>query len=122
VADFKATLRLLEKALADEVENREWLVGPVPNWLTKEQKSTLAEETLPLEILKRYEKWKDIAMVSGLVGLRLIKGFHDEALQGEWQGHRSSRLSLQYRVIYKVNTTDSIFQVITITPHDYRRM
>ena len=78
--------------------------------------------SLPLEILKRYEKWKDIAMVSGLVGLRLIKGFHDEALRGEWQEHRSSRLSLQYRVIYKVNAKDGIFQVISITPHDYRRM
>jgi toxin HigB-1 len=45
--------------------------------------------SLPMEILKRYEKWKDIAMVSGPPGLRLIKGFHDEALRGEWQGHRS---------------------------------
>jgi mRNA-degrading endonuclease YafQ of YafQ-DinJ toxin-antitoxin module len=78
--------------------------------------------SLPLEILKRYEKWKDIAMVSGLTGLRLIRGFHDEALQGEWQEHRSSRLGLQYRVIYKVFTKDGMFQVISITPHDYRRM
>ena len=78
--------------------------------------------SLPLEILKRYEKWKDIAMVSGLAGLRLIKGFHDEALQGEWKEHRSSRLGLQYRVIYKMNAKDRIFQVISITPHDYRRM
>lgn len=60
-------------------------------------------------------------MVSGLPGLRLIKGFHDEALQGEWQEDRSSRLSLQYRVIYKVTAKESIFQVISITPHDYRR-
>jgi mRNA-degrading endonuclease YafQ of YafQ-DinJ toxin-antitoxin module len=78
--------------------------------------------SLPQEILKRYEKWKDIAMVSGLVGLRLVKGFHDEALQGELQEHRSSRLSLQYRVIYKLNAKDRIFQVISITPHDYRRI
>ena len=76
---------------------------------------------LPLEILKRYEKWKDIARVSGPLGLRLIKGFHDEALQGEWQGHRSSRLGIQYRVIYKVTAKDCIFQVVSITPHDYRR-
>ena len=53
----------------------------------------------PREILKRYEKWKDIAMLSGPPGLRLIKGFHDEALSGEWKGHRSSRLGVQYRII-----------------------
>ena len=78
--------------------------------------------SLPLEILKRYEKWKDIAMVSGPPGLRLIKGFHDEALQGKWQGHRSSRLGSQYRVIYKVIAKDGMFQVMSITPHDYRRI
>ena len=47
---------------------------------------------VPVEILKRYEKWKDIARLSGPPGLRMIKGFHDEALSGEWKGHRSSRL------------------------------
>ena len=47
---------------------------------------------VPIEILKRYEKWKDIARVSGPSGLRAIKGFNDEALSGEWKGHRSSRL------------------------------
>ena len=57
---------------------------------------------LPVEILKRYEKWKDIIRVSGPQGLRLIKGFHDEALRGQWENHRSSRLGLQYRVIYRV--------------------
>ncbi len=78
-------------------------------------------DVLSLEVLKRYEKWKDIAMVSGPLGLRLIKGFHDEALRGEWQGCRSSRLGLQYRVIYKVVANEAIFQVISISPHEYRR-
>lgn len=36
-------------------------------------------------------------MLSGPPGLRLVKGFHDEALSGEWKGHRSSRLGIQYR-------------------------
>jgi addiction module RelE/StbE family toxin len=77
---------------------------------------------VPREILKRYEKWKDIAMISGPPGLRLIKGFHDEALRGEWQGYRSSRLGLQYRVIYRVIREQAVFQVLHITPHDYRRL
>ncbi len=46
----------------------------------------------PQEILKRCEKWKDIAGISGPLGLRQIAGFHDEALSGAWNGHRSSRL------------------------------
>jgi addiction module RelE/StbE family toxin len=75
----------------------------------------------PREILKRYEKWKDIAAVSGPPGLRLIKGFHDEALAGEWKGYRSSRLGEQWRVIYRVLAGDLLFQVVSITAHDYRR-
>jgi addiction module RelE/StbE family toxin len=76
---------------------------------------------VPQEILKRYEKWKDIARLSGPPGLRAIKGFHDEALSGEWKGHRSSRLGLQWRVIYRVVADAVLVQVIQVTPHDYRR-
>jgi addiction module RelE/StbE family toxin len=75
----------------------------------------------PKEILKRYEKWKDIAQLSGPPGLLLIKGFHDEALGGKWQGYRSSRLGDQWRVIYRVVTATLSFQVASLTPHDYRR-
>ncbi len=76
---------------------------------------------LPLEILKRYEKWKDIVVISGPKGLRLIKGFHDESLKGEWKGHRSSRLGLKYRVIYTVVESQVLIQVVSVTPHDYRK-
>ena len=75
---------------------------------------------LPVDILKRYEKWKDIVMLSGPEGLRLIKGFHDKALRGEWKGCRSSRLGAKYRVIYKVVKTQILVQVMGLTPHDYR--
>jgi addiction module RelE/StbE family toxin len=75
----------------------------------------------PKEILKRYEKWKDIASLSGPPGLRFIKGFHDEALAGEWKGYRSSRVGDQWRVIYRVIADDLLFQVASITPHEYRR-
>ena len=77
--------------------------------------------SVPQEFLKRYEKWKDIAMLSGPPGLRAIKGFHDEALSGEWKGHRSSRLGLQWRVIYHVSASVLLIQVVHVTPHDYRR-
>ena len=76
---------------------------------------------VPIEILKRYEKWKDIVRLSGPQGLRAIKGFHDEALTGEWKGCRSSRLGLQWRVIYQVVAARVLIQVIQVTAHDYRR-
>jgi mRNA-degrading endonuclease YafQ of YafQ-DinJ toxin-antitoxin module len=78
-------------------------------------------DRVPREVLQRYEKWKDIAMLSGPPGLRLIKGFHDEALAGEWKGHRSSRLGIQFRLIYRVRAIEQLFQVVSITAHDYRR-
>jgi addiction module RelE/StbE family toxin len=76
---------------------------------------------IPVEVLKRYEKWKDIVTISGPEGLRQIKGFHDEALRGEWKGNRSSRLGKQYRVIYKIANQQLYVQVINLTAHDYRR-
>lgn len=76
---------------------------------------------MPQEVLKRYEKWKDIVEVSGPEGLKLIKGFRDEVLRGEWQGHRSSRLNQQYRVIYRVESDKLFVLVMEVTPHDYRR-
>jgi proteic killer suppression protein len=76
---------------------------------------------VPVEVLKRYEKWKDIVRASGPHGLRAIKGFHDEALRGEWKGHRSSRLGQQYRVIYQVEAREIIVYVMDLTAHDYRR-
>jgi addiction module RelE/StbE family toxin len=75
----------------------------------------------PQEVLKRYEKWKDIVRLSGPAGLGKIKGFHDEALRGEWTGHRSSRLGLQYRVIYKALKDRVLIQVVNVKPHDYRK-
>ena len=81
----------------------------------------LSSGRVPLEILKRYEKWKDIAMLSGPQGLRAIKGFRDEALSGDWKGYRSSRLNEQWRVIYQVVADALLVQVIRVTPHDYRR-
>ena len=75
----------------------------------------------PVEVLKRYEKWKDIVRLSGPMGLRLIKGFHDEALRGQWKGHRSSRLGMQYRVIYRVVANEVQVWVLDLTLHDYRK-
>ena len=75
----------------------------------------------PQEVQKKYQKWKDIVALSGPQGLRALKGLRDESLTGEWKGYRSSRLNLQYRVIYKVESEQILIQVVKLTPHDYRR-
>jgi addiction module RelE/StbE family toxin len=75
----------------------------------------------PVDVLKRYQKWKDIVTFSGPIGLRNIAGFRDESLAGSWKGYRSSRLNLQYRVIYKVEKGKILVKVENVTPHDYRR-
>ena len=76
---------------------------------------------LPIDVLKRYEKWKDVVAISGPSGLSLIKGFNDESLSGQWKGHRSSRLNKQYRVIYRIDKDQVLVQVVQVTPHDYRK-
>jgi len=89
-------------------------------WVVYEHRRVARQiKSLPTDILKRYEKWKDIINVSGPDGLRLIKGFHDESLRGEWKGFRSSRLGRQFRVIYKVERDQVLVQVVNINAHDY---
>jgi addiction module RelE/StbE family toxin len=75
----------------------------------------------PRDVIVRYEKWKDVVALSGPPGLRLIKGFHDEALSGDWAGHRSARLGIQWRVIYRIRANVVEVHVATVSPHDYRR-
>ncbi|SJM89023.1 conserved hypothetical protein [Crenothrix polyspora] len=78
-------------------------------------------KSCPIEVQKKYEKWKDIVGISGPQGLMLIKGFSDEVLQGKWSGYRSSRLNKQYRVIYQTNMDEVFVLVEKVTPHDYRK-
>ena len=91
-------------------------------WTIYEHKTAIKQlNSLPIDILKRYEKWKDIVIISGPSGLKQIKGFHDESLKGEWKGYRSSRLNLQYRVIYKIINEELYVKVVKVTAHDYRK-
>ena len=74
---------------------------------------------LPKEVTKKYELWKDIVFRHGPEKLREFPGFHDEQLIGAHKGRRSSRLSLQYRVIYSVDRDIVTIFVLDITPHKY---
>ncbi len=70
---------------------------------------------LHTDVLKRYEKWKDIVTISGPAGLTLIKGFQDESLFGKWKGHRSSRLNRQFRVFYRIEREQVFVEVVSMT-------
>jgi len=91
-------------------------------WEIYEHRRVLKQlSSAPIDVVKKYEKWKDIVSLSGSQALRKLKGLHDEPLSGKWKGYRSSRLNLQYRVIYKVINKQVLIQVENVTPHDYRR-
>lgn len=91
-------------------------------WRVLEHKGLSREfGSLPIEILKRYEKWKDIVRISGPDGLQAIRGFNDEALKGQWKGHRYSRLGRKYRVLDRIESQSVSVMVVDLTPHDYRK-
>ena len=73
----------------------------------------------PHSIRVRYEAWKRIVELEGPKGLRLIKGFHDDGLKEKWKSYRSSRLSLQWRVIYRIENNALAVYVIEVNPHEY---
>jgi addiction module RelE/StbE family toxin len=89
-------------------------------WSVFERKIVIKSLTkAPKEVLKRYEAWKRIVEISGPKCLKLIKGFHDESLRGEWKGHRSSRFGIQWRVIYKIEKGLLEVHVFEMNPHKY---
>ena len=74
---------------------------------------------LPETIVKKYELWKDIVFRHGPEKLKEFPGFRDEFLKGGRKGQRSSRLSLQYRVVYSVERETVTVFVLEIMPHSY---
>jgi proteic killer suppression protein len=74
---------------------------------------------LPLQVIKKYELWKNIVFRHGPEKLQEFPGFNDEKLKGNRSGQRSSRLSLLYRVIYEVERESISVYIIEIIPHNY---
>ncbi len=74
---------------------------------------------LPAQVLKKYELWKNLIHRHGPAILKNFPGFNDEKLSGIREGQRSSRLNLQFRVIYEVENENIMIYVLEITPHKY---
>ena len=90
-------------------------------WTVVEQKAAVkAIDSLPPQAAEKYAFWLAIVRQSGPRGLRAIKGFHDEKLSGKLAHLRSSRLSLQWRVVYSVEASTVTVTVEQVTPHSYR--
>lgn len=91
-------------------------------WRVLESKAVRkALDRAPDGITKNWDAWLEIVRQSGPQGLRRIKGFHDESLDGKWEGHRSSRLSRDFRVIYRVHRDELEVIAVDVTKHDYRK-
>lgn len=77
---------------------------------------------VPQEIIVRLTRWVRTIEEFGLLEARKVKGYHDEPLKGQRQGHRSVRLGIKWRAIYLLSKFGEV-NLITIeevTPHDYR--
>ncbi len=93
----------------------------MPWAIVEERDAVKVIDRLPPQVAGKYTTWLAIVREQGPQGLRAIKGFHDEKLGGELKQLRSSRLSQQWRVIYRVESNVVTVYVERITPHDYRK-
>jgi hypothetical protein len=67
-------------------------------WQILEHRNVLRRvRKMPKQVLKRYEKWKDIVHLSGPEGLRPIRGFNDEPLLGLFASGRPVSSHIQGR-------------------------
>jgi len=79
------------------------------------QKTT---QRAPRDVVKQYEAWKEVVQASGPRALRLIPGYRDHALKGEWKGARSSYLTKKRRVLDVVEGHRFEILVLEVNPHD----
>ena len=77
-------------------------------------------DRLPPQVGEKYAFWLAVVRQSGPQGLRAIKSFHDEKLSGKLAHLRSSRLSLQWRVLYQSDAAKVTVYVERVSAHDYR--
>jgi plasmid maintenance system killer protein len=87
--------------------------------VVEERPATKVLDGLPPQAAEKYVAWLAIVRQSGPQGLREIEGFRDEKLSGKLAHLRSSRLNLQWRVIYRVDADIVTVTVERITPHEY---
>ena len=73
----------------------------------------------PLSIRKKYKVWIEVIKNGGSQNLKNFPGFRDKLLKGRLRQCRSSRLNIQYRVIYNEKKQEKEVYVLKVTPHKY---
>lgn len=90
-------------------------------WAIYETKEvTKSLKKLPKAIQFKYKAWVEVVRNGGSKNLRNFPGFKDEALKGKLRQCRSSRLNIQYRVIYSERKEVKEIIVLKVTPHEYK--
>ena len=90
-------------------------------WIVFETKLvTKSLKNLPIHIQKKYKVWVEAIRSGGSQNLKNFAGFKDEALKGELREYRSSRLNIQYRVIYSEKKNIKEVVVMKVSPHEYK--
>ena len=87
---------------------------------TKEVTKNLKK--VPLAIQFKYKAWVEIVKNGGSVNLKNYPGFKDKQLKGKIRECRSSRLNIQYRVIYSEDKEVKEIIVLSVTPHKYEEI
>jgi addiction module RelE/StbE family toxin len=77
---------------------------------------------IPVEIKKKYKAWIEIVKNGGSENLKSYSGFKDKQLKGKLRECRSSRLNIQYRVIYSEDKEIKEIIVVSVTPHKYEEI
>ncbi len=91
-------------------------------WMIYETKGVAkALKKLPQQIKRKYKAWVAVVRFGGSDNLKNFPGFSDEKLKGELRNCRSSRLSIQYRVIYSESKAIKEIIVLKVTPHEYKK-
>ncbi len=74
---------------------------------------------IPKQVQKKYKAWVETVKNSGSRNLKNFSGLKDEKLKGDLRECRSSRLNIQYRVVYTEDKKVKKVYVLKVTPHKY---
>lgn len=74
----------------------------------------------PVEIRESFMAWVEKVASVGLIEVRKVRGYNDEALKGKLAGTRSIRLNGAWRAYYKLEGEEvKIVKVTGVDKHKY---
>ncbi len=96
------------------------MIYSVLMWKVYEAKAVTRDlKKIPKQVQKKYKVWVEAVKNGGSKNLKNFSGFKDEKLKGDLRECRSSRLNIQYRVVYTEDKKVKEVYVLKVTPHKY---